>query len=156
VIARLDPQIVILGGRWIQAEIPAGVADIATGVGETVRQVVTRTRSVCVVLGVPQLKYRAPYALVMARRRHIADDFLTVSRADALAQYRDMEREVRAIAQRSRFKLVDPKDALCPGKSCLYKAHGHSLYYDADHLSAEGALYVAPALEPCFEPDRGQ
>ena len=48
-------------------------------------------------------------------------------------------------------KVVDPKDALCPGDSCLYKANGHSLYFDAGHLSPEGARYVESTLEPCFE-----
>jgi hypothetical protein len=49
---------------------------------------------------------------------------------------------------------VDPKDALCPVDSCLYKADGRSLYFDDSHLSVYGALYVARTLEPCFAIDR--
>jgi SGNH domain (fused to AT3 domains) len=50
------------------------------------------------------------------------------------------------------LRFADPKAALCPGLTCLYKAGGRSLYFDQDHLSAAGAVYSAPALEACFEP----
>lgn len=153
-ITRLDPQLIILDGYWVAAGIPAGVTGIALGLEQTVRRVGNRARSICVVLGVPTLRYPGSYALVMAHRRNIADEFLTLSRADALAQYRDVDRDVRAIARRSGLRVADPKDALCPGESCLYKSNGRALYFDDSHLSAYGALYVAPALEPCFEPGR--
>jgi hypothetical protein len=93
---------------------------------------------------------------VVARRRHIPDDFLSVSRADALAQHRDMERDVRALAESRGLEVADPKGALCPTRSCLYKADDHSLYFDDSHLSAYGALYVARTLEPCFVADRSE
>jgi hypothetical protein len=105
---------------------------------------------------VPALKYWPPYALLMARRRHIADDFLKVTRTEALAQYRDMEPEMRARARAGVLTLVDPKDALCPKDSCLYKINGRSLYYDDNHLSADGARLVAPTLEGCFRAPRPQ
>jgi len=54
---------------------------------------------------------------------------------------------------RSALKVVDPKDALCPADSCLYKVDDRSLYFDDSHLSVYGALYVAPMLEPCFAVD---
>jgi peptidoglycan/LPS O-acetylase OafA/YrhL len=155
-ITRLDPQIVILGGRWVDAEIPPGVADIATGIEETVGRVGNRARSVCVVLGVPALRYRAPYALLMARRRHIPDEFLSVTRTEVLAQYGKLERELRAREPHGSLIIADPKDVLCPNDSCLYKAGGQSLYGDDNHLSQYGALLVAPTLERCFEPARRQ
>jgi hypothetical protein len=65
-----------------------------------------------------------------------------------------MEHDVRAIAQRGGLKVVDPKDALCPADSCLYKVDDRSLYFDDSHLSVYGALYVARTLEPCFAVDR--
>lgn len=155
-ITRLDPQIVILGGRWVDAEIPPGVADIATGIEETVGRVGNRSRSTCVVLGVPALRYSASYARLMARRRHIPDEFLSVTRTEALAQYGKMERELRARERHESLIIADPKDVLCPKDSCLYQAEGRSLYGDNNHLSGDGALFVAPTLERCFEPARPQ
>ena len=99
------------------------------------------------------LKYAVSHALFMARRRHIPDDFLRLSRADALVQHRDMEHDVLAITPRSGLKVADPKDALCPADFCLYKADERSLYFDDSHLSVYGALYVARTLEPCFAID---
>ncbi len=153
-IARLEPELIILDGAWAAAEPPPHVPDIAAGIEQTVSRVGDHSRSICVVFAVPKLKYAVSHALLVARRRHIPDDFLRLSRADALAQHRDMEHDVRAIAQRSGLKVVDPKDVLCPADSCLYKADDRSLYFDDSHLSVYGALYVARTLEPCFAVDR--
>jgi hypothetical protein len=152
-IARLEPKLIILVGAWDAAEPPPHVPDIAAGIEQTVSRVGDHSRSICVVFAVPKLKYAVSHALLVARRRHIPDEFLRLSRADALAQHRDMEHDVRAIAQRSGLVVVDPKDALCPADSCLYKADDRSLYYDDSHLSLYGALYVERTLEPCFAVD---
>lgn len=149
-IARIEPQLIILDAAWDPAEPPPHVPDIATGIQQTVSHVGDPSRSVCVVFAVPTMKYPVSHALLVAHRRHIPDDFLSLSRADALAQYRDMEDNVRAIAQGSGLRVADPKDALCPADSCSYKADDRSLYFDDHHLSVYGALYVARTLEPCF------
>ena len=151
-IARLEPELIILDGAWDPAE-PPHVPDIAAGIEQTVSRVGDHSRSICVVFAIPKLKYAVSHALLVARRRHIPDDFLRLSRADALAQHRDMEHDVRATAQGGGLKVVDPKDALCPAASCLYKADVRSLYFDESHLSVYGALYVARTLESCFAVD---
>ena len=88
-IARLKPELIILDGAWDAAEPPPHVPDIAAGIEQTVSRVGDRSRSICVVFAVPTLKYAVSHALVVARRRHIPDDFLRLSRADALAQHRE-------------------------------------------------------------------
>jgi peptidoglycan/LPS O-acetylase OafA/YrhL len=153
-IARLDPELIILDGAWANPEPPPHVPDIAAGIEQTVSRVGNHSRSICVVFAVPKMKYAVSHALLVAQRRHIPDDFLRLSRADALAQHEDMDRDVRAIAQRSGIKVADPMDALCATDSCLYKADDRSLYFDDSHLSVYGALYVARTLEPCFAVDR--
>jgi hypothetical protein len=137
-------------GAWVATEPPPHVHDIAVGIEQAVNRIGAHAHSICVVLAVPTLKYAVSHALLVARRRHIPDDFLRLSRADALAQHWEMEHNLRAIAQRSGLKVVDPKDALCPADSCLYKADDQSLYFDDSHLSVYGTLYVACTLEPCF------
>jgi peptidoglycan/LPS O-acetylase OafA/YrhL len=153
-VARIKPDLIILDGAWANPEPPPHVPDIAAGIEQTVSHVGDHARSICVVFAVPKLRYTVSHALLVARRRHIPDDFLRLSRADALTQHLDMEHDVRAIAQRSGLTVVDPKDALCPTDSCLYKDDDRSLYFDDTHLSAYGALYVASTLEPCFAIDR--
>jgi hypothetical protein len=159
-IRRLDPRVLILNGHWIDADadlIPEpnaaavpGESNFSSGLRETLRQTGSINRSVCAVLDVPTLKYNLPDAVGVARKRRIAEDFLKLSRTQALQQYREPERDIRALEQRGMLHSVDPKDLLCPGDSCLYEADGNLLYRDADHRSSAGAEFVASAIEGCF------
>jgi len=149
-IARLQPELIILDGAWANPEPPPHVPDIAAGIEQTLSRVSDHARSICVVFAVPKLKYAVSHALLVAHRRRIPDDFLRLSREDALAQHREMERDVRAIEQRGRLNVADPKDVLCAADSCLYEADDQSLYFDDGHLSVFGAQYVERTLEPCF------
>jgi len=148
-IRGLDPSTIILAAHWVESGIPAGVPDITSGIEQTVRRI-GDGRTVCVVLGVPVLRYPAPYALLMARRRKVAPDFLRVSRSDALAQSGEVEPAVRALAARDALRLADPKDILCAADSCRFTSDGHSLYWDDNHLSPYGARFVAQSLSSCF------
>jgi peptidoglycan/LPS O-acetylase OafA/YrhL len=160
-IGRLKPATIILGGFWSDDQLQAApdlqLAGDESAFTAAMRRTLTAVnddgkRAVCVVLDAPTLKYPGSYALVMAQLRHIPDDFLRLSHVQAVAPVRDMERDTRALAQAGALQFADPKKLLCPADSCLYKAQGQSLYFDADHLSAAGAHYVAPELESCLTP----
>jgi peptidoglycan/LPS O-acetylase OafA/YrhL len=159
-VRRLDPRVLILNGHWNDADadlipepnggaVPTG-SNFSRGLRETLRQTGSINRSVCVVLDVPTLKYNLPNALGVARERRIAEDFLKLSRTQALQQYQEPERDIRALEQRGMLRSVDPKDLLCPGDSCIYESDGNLLYRDADHLSSAGAQFVSSAVEGCF------
>lgn len=159
-VRRLDPRLLILSGHWIDADadliaepdgdVVPGESNFSRGLRETLRQTGSIGRSVCVVLDVPTLKYNLPNAVGVARKRRIAEDFLKLSRTQALQQYREPERDIRALEQRGMLRSVDPKDLLCPGDSCIYESDGNLLYRDADHLSSAGAQFVSSAIEGCF------
>jgi hypothetical protein len=157
----IKPELVILGGRWNDQNFAAApglaVADgelpFTAAMRQTVRVLADAGGGpVCVVLDVPQLKYPGSHALLIAHRRGVPDDFLTVTHADALTPMQRIEGQVRALAQAGVLRFADPKAALCPGPTCLYKAAGRSLYFDWDHLSSAGAAYSAKTLEACFDP----
>jgi hypothetical protein len=159
-VRRLDPRVLILIGHWIDADadlIPEpngdavpGESNFSRGLRETLRQTGSINRSVCVVLDVPTLKYNLPNAVGVARKRGISEDFLKLSRTQALQQYREPERDIRVLEQRGMLRSVDPKDLLCPGDSCIYESDGNLLYRDYDHLSSAGAQFVSSAIEGCF------
>jgi peptidoglycan/LPS O-acetylase OafA/YrhL len=159
-VRRLDPQLLILNGHWIDADadlVPElngaavpGDSNFSRGLRETLRQTGSANRSVCVVLDVPSFQYNVPNAVGVARKRRISEDFLRPSRTQALAQYREPERDIRAFEQRGMLRSVDPKDLLCPEDSCIYESGGNLLYRDADHLSSAGAKFVSSAVEGCF------
>lgn len=69
-----------------------------------------------------------------------------------LAQHRrDQRYDEEAFAQLPAVHTFDPAPLLCPDSgACLMFANGRSLYFDAGHLSVDGASFVAPALEPLF------
>jgi hypothetical protein len=107
-------------------------------------------RSLCAVLDVPTYKYDVPYVVGVARRRGISEEFLELSKAQALQQYRVPEHEFLELQRLGMLRTVDLKDSLCRGDRCVYEAQGDLLYEDFDHLTIRGALFVASALEECF------
>jgi peptidoglycan/LPS O-acetylase OafA/YrhL len=160
-VRRLEPRLVILNAHWVDADadlisrsnLPAvpGESNFGRGLRETLRQIGSAGRSVCAVLDVPSFSYSVPYALGVARKRGISEDFLKVSRAAALAQYGPSEREFRLLERRGALKSVDPKDLLCRADSCAFEAEGRLLYGDNDHLSLSGAQFVSSAIDGCFQ-----
>jgi peptidoglycan/LPS O-acetylase OafA/YrhL len=159
-VRRLEPRLVILNAQWVEPDteiIPRsdlaaepGESEFGRGLRAVLQQIDSTKRSVCVVLDVPTLKYQVPYSLGVTRKRGIAEDFLTMARAEVLEQYRIPERDFRAFERRGELTSVDPKDLLCRADKCLIEANGNLLYGDRDHLNAFGAQFVSSAIEPCF------
>jgi peptidoglycan/LPS O-acetylase OafA/YrhL len=159
-VRRLRPGIVILNARWIDEDkdlvphgnVPAapGKTNFMRGVEQTLISIGSDKRTVCAVLDDPTYPYSIPYAVGMARRRGIPEDFLTVTRADALGQFRGPENDFSMLRQRGALQTIDLKDALCSGERCLYEAKGSLLYSDRDHLSVAGAHFVSSAIAGCF------
>ena len=144
-VLRLKPRLLILNAHWVGTD-----ADFSRGLRGTLRATAAPDRAVCVVLDVPTFKYDMPTALGVARQRGVSEDFLKLTRAEALQQYRGPENDVRALERQGALRFVDPKDLLCAGDSCKFESGGNLLYWDADHLSWAGAQFVAPVLEGCF------
>jgi len=155
-VQRLQPSVVILNARWIDEDhdlAPHGIvppapgkSNFARGLEQTLLKVGANRRTVCAVLDVPSYKYSVPYAIGMARRRGIPEDFLTVTRNEALAQFLAPENDFRMLRRRGMLQTIDLKDALCSGKNCVYEANRALLYSDRDHLSVAGAYFVSSAL----------
>jgi peptidoglycan/LPS O-acetylase OafA/YrhL len=144
-VLRLDPRLLILNAHWVDTD-----ADFSRGLRATLRATAARDRAVCVVLDVPTFKYDVPTALGVARRRGISEDFLKLTRAEALQQYRGPENDIRALERQGVLHFVDPKDLLCGRDSCKFESGGNLLYWDTNHLSWAGAQFVAPVIDGCF------
>jgi hypothetical protein len=160
-VRRLDPRLLILNAHWTDAdtdrisqlndaETPPLESVFKRGLRETLRETHSTNRTVCIILDVPEYKYDLPTALGVARKRGIAEDFLRLTRAEALAQYRGAERDIRALEQSGLLRSVDPKDLLCSSDSCVFESGGSLLYRDGDHLSWAGAQFVSSEIDRCF------
>jgi peptidoglycan/LPS O-acetylase OafA/YrhL len=159
-LRQLRPQRVILNAYWLDPDAPAipdllqrwglGGDAVLSGIERTLDAVRAAGASTCAVLTVPGYPYPVPYALAMAQRRHLDAEVVSISRAEALAEYRVVESDLRLLARQNRLRVVDTKDALCPAGRCRVVApDGTLLYQDANHLSAAGSRFVAPLLESC-------
>jgi peptidoglycan/LPS O-acetylase OafA/YrhL len=166
-IRRLNPSLVILNANWINADtdlIPQGSLSSAPepsaapspsnfeqGLLETLRVTGSPNRTVCVVLDVPLFNYDIPNALSVARKRGVSEDFLQLSRAEALAQFRGAEADIRELQTQRMLRSVDPKEILCKDEFCAYEAGGKLLFRDKGHLTPAGARLVSPAIDGCFQ-----
>jgi peptidoglycan/LPS O-acetylase OafA/YrhL len=166
-IRRLDPSLLILNAHWINADtdlIPQGslasasgpsvaptLSNFERGLSETLRATGAPNRTVCVVEDVPLFKYDIPYALSVARKRGIPEDFLRLSRAEAYAEFRAPEADIRELQTQGMLRSVDPKEILCRGEFCAYEAGGTMLFRDKGHMTVAGARLVSPAIEGCFQ-----
>jgi peptidoglycan/LPS O-acetylase OafA/YrhL len=159
-IERLQPDVVILNAHWIDANADLtpgpgsvaqpGVPHFEAGMEQMLAAIHAQGREVCAVLDVPIFPYNVPNAVSVARKRGIPEDFMRVSRAQALAQYQEPESTFRRLQERGLLRTVDLKDRLCPAGFCAYEADGTLLYADEHHLSTHGALYVTSVLERCL------
>jgi peptidoglycan/LPS O-acetylase OafA/YrhL len=158
-IERLNPRLVILNGQWSDKDEdlvpdrnlvpPSGTSTFRFALERTVKQIGVQ-HSICAVLDVPTFKYDVPRALVMARLHGRSSDSLLLSRAEALRQFAASERDIRMLQQEHLLMAVDPKDVLCRSGWCAFRSNGNVLYGDSNHLSTDGALLVAGALDGCF------
>jgi lysophospholipase L1-like esterase len=53
--------------------------------------------------------------------------------------------------ERFRFARFDPAVAFCKETLCTYAAGGNLLYFDNDHLNAEGTMFLYPALAEAMD-----
>jgi hypothetical protein len=160
-VRRLNPRLIILNAYWMLAGKPAvpnsgtafepGISGFRQGLENTLAGVIPGGRSVCVVLDVPTYDFVVPYAVAIARRRGLSQDFMRITRARALDESRSVEADIRGARAEWGLTVVDPKDVLCRTDVCLYEQNGRILYADHNHLAPAGAEYVSSTLEPCFE-----
>jgi hypothetical protein len=160
-IDELDPDLVILNAFWtipdlsMVATAGAELADDRPSFEQAVERTLRATgdgRKVCVVGGVPTLRYVMPYAYIMARKRGIDPDFIALRSSDAAVQHRDLDRYFTNLSERHGFTFVDPKATLCAGATCeLVTPDGRAVYRDNNHLSVVGADLMIPALDACFD-----
>lgn len=159
VIEREKPELVILAAHWTEPgdrflssgeRAPPGVSIFSVGLERTLARVSKTGARVCVVLDVPELKFPYPHALLTVRQRGLDETFLTLTRDEAEAGQAAVERDVRALAARYPFDIVDPKHVLCASGRCEIGDGKTPFYRDNNHLTVAGAERVMPSIERCF------
>lgn len=102
---------------------------------------------VYVVQDVPSASLAEPRALAKA---HLTG--ATVELEPNLAAYLQRDVGFRTMSsdlqRRDLINIIDPALRLCDAQTCRVTQGGYPIYYDSNHLSARGALFVAPVFEP--------
>ena len=128
-------QAVILGGRWVEQDIPQLIESIARlrQDGQTV-----------IVIG-PSLEYSDALPAVLARRSWIGDGF-SVDRFQR-AQSRVLESAMRDAVVDAGAVYLSQQRALCVADRCETRTpSGAPIAFDHAHLTSEGARHVAARI----------
>lgn len=166
-IQRLNPSLLILNAHWIDADAdlqPSAATDTADAVLthgpaqsnfkrallDTLRATAAPNRAVCIILDVPKFAYDMPYAVAMARKRGISEDFLKQRRTEALQLFHGPETDIHELASQGLLRSVDPKEVLCSKDFCSYEVGGKMLYRDADHVTPVAAEMIASTIAGCY------
>ena len=161
-LAEERPRVVLLaahwsvygGGRHPDPEAPGGDR---RAFQDGIHQLRALGIAVHVVLDVPDAPFAEPRRLAKAQLLG------EMRRIEPLrAEHLRRDAPFRAIAsdleRRGLVGVIDPGRLLCGTSTCKVTDRGYPLYFDGNHLSERGAMFVAPAFEPLFRrlaPPRG-
>lgn len=117
-----------------------------------VRQLVAAGKKIVVVHPIPEAGYNIPRDLALLRLR--GEDPTGVLRRpyDFYLQRQLDIIEVLESLPRQHVSHIRPAERFCDASHCLTFAANKPLYHDDDHLSLEGARYLAPLFSRYLQP----
>ncbi len=143
--ARPTLKTVILGANWFAA------GDQLAALGETIAKLREIGATIFVLLAPPQAAYPVPRTLAMAALRHEPPPPPTLQ-AQAREAQKGSTDLIEALRLEYGFGVIDPATVLCDGLHCAVEKNGHSLYFDAGHVTLYAALNSAGLFDPIFAP----
>ena len=138
-----------------QPELEDFSAPILASFRTTIAKLAQQGTRVVLVMDVPEMGRDVPEALARAKMTGLS---LDIAPPLAYTQRRQaLSRQILTLsAEESGSFLVDPMKALCDSEKCHAMADGKVLYKDGDHLSLQGAKFLAPVFQPIFSTIHGE
>lgn len=121
------------------------------GFNEVVNALVKSGKDVIVTYPIPEPPGFVPNILarfVMSGRP--LDDAFT-DRARYEHENAGIIKYLDGIVTRPRISAARIQDIICGSRRCKLSSNGRSLYFDSNHLSVTGAIFVRPAFDSVFE-----
>lgn len=151
-LAEERPRMVLLAAHWSvyggglhpDPEEPGGDAHAFE---QGIRQLRALGIAVQVVQDVPDAPLAEPRRLAKAQLLGVMHR-IEPSRTEHLRRDAAFRTIASDLERRGLIGVIDPSRLLCGPRTCRITDAGYPLYFDGNHLSERGALFVAPAFEP--------
>lgn len=151
--------VVLLSGNWPGAEsdlravlpdggIASGYAALAAAAEKTVVAFEEAGAEVWIVKSTPIFAISVPRRLIRDLRAGADPAAFFLPLAEHRRRAEGAEAVFRQLAERHpNVRFIDPADTLCAdGERCLASAEGGALYFDSNHLTEFGALFLEPGF----------
>lgn len=141
------PSLVLQTGEILPRFSKEASGHFQDGLTAMVKRLVAMKKNVIVVYPIPETGYNIPTTLArMVDQGRRPEDFTRP--ADYYrSRHRDTFAMLDGLPYGAHLKAFHPEKDICKGKRCMVYARGEVLYWDDDHLSIEGAKFLARSLE---------
>lgn len=100
---------------------------------------------------VPELRANLPASYLLKHRLGASPDSLATSIKDHRKKSRAFAEALDGVDPKHRFGRFDPASLFCREELCTFQANGSLLYFDDDHLNADGSMYLYPPLADALD-----
>lgn len=162
-IEKTKPRVVLVVARWsvytsgrqyflddrgAAASRPESLAKIEQGLARTLAAMEAAGARVIFVEQVPQNLGDLPSATLVLTRLGLPLDLVAERTQDHRKKQAPMTALLDKAAASHAFTRIDPTEHFCKTERCTVESGGRLLYFDNDHLNADGSLFLAPFLAP--------
>jgi len=142
---------VFLVSSWISWIDTPGEEPVEVLLQHTIDALSKEGVKVYLLLDVPSATYNSTHVIGMEALYGRKIDVPLVARGDYLKHRNEALKPITDTVHGA--VIIDPVDRMCPDEFCKVEEDGQNLYYDQNHISMNGALYLAPLFEPYFGKD---
>jgi peptidoglycan/LPS O-acetylase OafA/YrhL len=104
-------------------------------------------QEIVIVEQAPDQKVRLPTAYVVRTRLGRSIDEISKDRAEHDQEQRLAVEAMDRVASRDNTLRIDPAPELCGSGKCVLEGNGKLLYFNTNHLSIDGSLFLYPLIE---------
>ncbi len=133
------------GNPYVRAVNGTGGAQLGQAYSKQFQEMVCRiskNHPVFLVTPIPEMPFDVYIGATLQRRLFGTDNDLAFPKEDYLERNRKALEMIELAAQNCGAAIIDPANTLCKSGSCLGTWKGQPLYFDDNHLSETGRLFI--------------
>lgn len=133
------------GNPYVRSVNGADGADLGEAYSKQFQEMVCRiskNHTVYLVTPIPEMPFDVYIGATLQRRLFGTENDLAFPKEDYLARNRKAIEMIESAAHNCGAAIIDPAKTLCKSGSCLGTLNGQPLYFDDNHLSEAGRLFI--------------